>query len=199
MKGSSLAIWLGIGVLFLGLALFGAFGWRGSARLMEERSATTSVFSIPGHELVLTTTSGIESWYTNETLKFSFRLPDGFLAPEADPGAPGAHAVVVHDDADHRLTVVALPVKGITTLTEEDIKANMPGAIIMSVREGYIGTLVRGLYFSAQTGADREQTAFWFLYDGYVYELSTATEDAVLLDFIVSTWRFAPPTPSPRR
>ena len=113
---------------------------------------------------------------------------------------PRTHGVVVHDGADHRLTVVALPIVEGTKLTAEDIVSNFPGVKVATIREGFIGSVIRGYSFrtdAEEWGGDSE--AFWFAYNGYLYQISTFTKDVALLEFVLSSWRFAPPTPLPLR
>ncbi len=181
--------------IFIAVAL-SAIGWRAPAKSIETKDGIITTTAIPGKSLTLATTEGQDHWYTNKELLFSFRIPDGFRAPEASPAVPGSRAVIVENDAGNRLTVIAIPVPGITTLTPEDIPPNIPGAEIGPVQEGVVGKLVKGLLFTYRQEG-KEYAAFWFALNGYVYELSTTVEDAVLLDFVLSSWRFAKPTPPP--
>ena len=44
-------------------------------------------------------TAGVERWYTNDARTFSFRLPDGFNAPDlktGEPGVEGRYGILLH-------------------------------------------------------------------------------------------------------
>jgi hypothetical protein len=149
---------------------------------------------------LIRTTPGVETWYTNDTLHFSFRLPDGFMAPEAKSvNVSGAQAVTVYNKDGDTLLVVAIPLASAAgALTEDEIHANTPGQTITNVEQGAVGALVTGFSFDTddkEWGGDG--VGFWFAYNGYLYEITTYAKDAPLLDFIRSTWQFSPPVPPP--
>ena len=151
----------------------------------------------PQRTRALTTTPGVERWYTNTALKFSFRLPDGFSAPDGDTGTPGVYAVAVYNPEGDALVVMAYPISQGTAITESVLRANLPNEHITDVREGVIGTAVRGLYFRSDDpdwGGDA--IGFWAAYNGYLYELRTFRHEQALMDFVIANWFFAPPTPS---
>jgi hypothetical protein len=190
---------LAVGVLVVVLVL-GALNWRPSTESVEHTSGNATTTTITAKGLTLTTTEGQEHWYTNKELKFSFRLPDGFMAPEGKTDSPNTHAVVVHDDADNKILVIVLPIESGTKLIKEDIAANLPDVPVSNIREGFVGTVIRGFSFSSDAeywgGAS---VNFWFAYNGYLYQISTSDGDVALLEFVMNSWRFDPPTPPPLR
>ena len=147
------------------------------------------------------TTPGVETWYTNDKLHFSFRLPDGFMAPEAKSvNVPGAQAVTVYNTSGDKLLVVAIPITvdiG-NTLSAQDIIADTKGQVVTNIRPAIVGTVVTGLAFDTDSKEwGGEGSALWFKFNGYLYEVTTYAKDAPLLDFIRSTWQFSKPVPPP--
>lgn len=146
------------------------------------------------------TTPGVETWYTNDTLHFSFRLPDGFMAPEAKTNVSGAQAVTVYNTSGDKLLVVAIPITvdiG-NTLSAQDIIADTKGQVVTNIRPAIVGTVVTGLAFDTDSKEwGGEGSALWFKFNGYLYEVTTYAKDAPLLDFIRSTWQFSKPVPPP--
>lgn len=194
---SPVAIAMGTAVL---VATLGFFVWKTSSQPVSTVSSAPPIISGESTPLVHTT-PGIESWYTNDQFHFSFRLPDGFLAPEAKSvNVEGAQAVIVHNSSDDELFVLVLPFhnKVGDMVTAEDIRANSVGEHITNVQLGTIAGSLPGLSFatdSTQWGGDG--VAFWFIHGNYLFELSTFRKDEPLLNYIRKTWQFAPPTPPP--
>ncbi len=167
---------------------------------IEAPTFTLPVASSTAPTSRITTTPGVERWYTNEKLTFSFRLPDGFSAPEIETKVPGEHGVVVYNDAGDRLLVYANPIAEGTELRAEDIAALLPGVRVAEVREGTISTVVRGFWFRTDAKEwEGDGVMFWTAYNGYLYQLQTAGKNNDLLEFIVANWYFAPPAPTVRR
>jgi hypothetical protein len=198
MKGESFVVLTGtltaalvVGLVWYGLS-FPAPRGETAAPVPLEVSTTS------GQRII--TTPGVERWYTNEKLNFSFRLPDGFSAPEIKTKIPGEHGVVVYNDAGDRLLVYANPIAEGTELHPEDIAALLPGVRVAKVQEGMISTVVRGYWFKTDAKEwDGDGVMFWTAYNGYLYQLQTAGKNKDLLEFIVANWYFAPPAPTVRR
>ena len=140
-------------------------------------------------------TPGVERWYTNETLGFSFRLADGFSAPEPDASVPGGQSVKVYDASGNLLTVTATP-SSLLRLTPSGLGAG-PGEGIKGVRDVSVGNTGLGGY------AFTTDLPLWggdgigveFLKGGYLYEIYTYHKDEDLINLTLSTFRFSPPTP----
>ena len=146
------------------------------------------------------TTPGVESWYTNAALHFSFRLPDGFMAPDAKSvNVAGAHAAIVYNKAGDELLVVAVPQSVVTGggLSLNDIRNDSPGEVIGNATTTSI-TGIPAIEFATNAKEwGGNGIGLWFLRDGYRYELMTYRKDAALLEYIRETWQFAPPAPPP--
>jgi hypothetical protein len=147
-------------------------------------------------------TPGIEAWYTNEALHFSFRIPEGFSAPDGTVNAGTGHIVELSNTKSDKLLILALPIDtgADQVLTEQIVRDNAPGQNLSDFHEGLLQEGTRGLMFRTDSGEwGGGGIAFWFIHDTYLYELSTYTRDAELLDAVMQTWRFGlpvPPSPS---
>jgi hypothetical protein len=162
-------------------------------QLASSTQATTPQSTNEGS---LVTTSGVEHWYSNTALKFSFQLPDGFEAPEIDTGAKGVYGVWVHNDAGAQLVVLINPIAEGSSISAAGIKDNLPGVAVYDVQDTFIGTVVHAVKFrnnSDEWGGDG--VSVWAAYNGHVYQISAARKDQDLLNFVITHWFFAPPQP----
>lgn len=148
-------------------------------------------------------TEGVNAWYVNEKLGFSFRLPDGFSAPDGKVAGADTHVVELSNGKGNDLHVVALKIKegADQVLTEKAIRANAPEEVLSGFTSGMLPDGTAGYVF--ETNAEKwagEGLAFWFTKDGYLFTLSTAKKDEELLDLVMKTWNFgrpvAPPIPA---
>jgi hypothetical protein len=189
------------------LTALGFFLWYAHSRPASPSGLGTSTApsalsgsSSPASSLIKAT-PGIETWYTNKKLHFSFRIPDGFTAPDIKTGSPNVQGVLVENAAGDELIVAVFPLANGPTgpLTVDGIRENAPGQIITNVTQGVIGAVVTGLSFDTDAQAwGGDGVGFWFAYNGYLYELTAYKKDQELLDFVRSTWQFSPPVPPPK-
>lgn len=144
------------------------------------------------------TTQGVERWYTHEAPRFSFRLPDGFSAPDIDTGTKGVSGVQVSNDTGVELVVYVYPIGSGSQMDLRTIKSYLAGQVISGLEETVLGTAVRGYRFYT-TDAEGRMVHLWAAYNGYVYTIQSRVEDEDLFSFITQNWFFAPPTPSNTR
>ncbi len=147
-------------------------------------------------------TKGMEAWYVNEKLHFSFRIPDGFSAPDGALKGSSGQVVILSNNKGDDLLILALPITNGANqiLTEQIVRDNAPGQNLSGFRESSLKEGTRGLSFrtdSSEWGGDG--IAFWFTHDGYLYELTTYGKDAELLDLVMQTWRFSVPVAPPAK
>lgn len=145
----------------------------------------------------ISVTPGVERWYTNPELNFSFKLPDGFSAPDIRTDQAGVHGVLVRNNEGQILTVYAYPVAAGTVLSAKSVYEYFPKARPVSVMGKDISVFVSGFEFEiddARWGG--EGIAFLTIYNGYRFEIATSLVNQEMFNFIINSWRFAPPTPS---
>ena len=141
----------------------------------------------------LSVTPGVERWYTNDARSFSFRLPDGFSAPDIYTDEPNVSGVAVRADEKDQLVVLVYQVPLLQTLSEEGIE-EIVGVTLTDTREVLVSTVVRALQFRTDDGYE-----VWTIHNGRLYRILTSAENKDLLDFILASWYFAPPVPSVRK
>ena len=141
-------------------------------------------------------TPGIERWYTNDARTFSFRLPDGFSAPALDTGVPGVEGMMLERSGYEPLVVLLHQVPSLFTLSDQSIRANLPGVTVTTVRDTFLGTVVRALVFRTHSAERGDGIELWAVNNGKLYRLATSPDNEDLLQFVIENWYFAPPFPS---
>jgi hypothetical protein len=141
-------------------------------------------------------TEGVNAWYVNEKLGFSFRLPDGFSAPDGKLQGSETHVVHVSNGKGNELSVVARKITAgaDTPLSVEIIRTQVVDENLSNFSEGILPDGTSGFIFetdSAEWGG--QGLTFWFTKKGYVFTLTTAKKDAELLDLVMKTWNFGRP------
>ena len=140
----------------------------------------------------------VEIWYKNEKPAFSFRVPQGFTTPNTSiVDGKGQEVVVINEDQDALLMLMYPISSGADTeLTEGIVRQNSPEERVSDFRQVSLTEGVRGLYFKTDAKVwDGDGVAFWFIHDGYLYEISTYRKDAELLELVTKTLRFGVPVP----
>lgn len=148
--------------------------------------------STPQSTSGLTTTPGVERFYTNDARTFSFRLPDGFNAPEFDTEMQGVTGMMLEKEGREPLLVLDYRVAPMSQLTVATVRESLPGTTLTNAREIIVQSVVRGLLFETENGLE-----VWMIHNGHLYRLLTPKTNQDLLDFVISNWYFAPPTPTP--
>lgn len=143
-------------------------------------------------------TDGMRVLYTNDALTFSFRLPDGFIAPEEAVSGGKIQTVSVTNQSGDDLFILAVPITSsgkAGPLTEADIQANIPkGTSASNFRPGSLKEGTEGLFFTlTSTQIKDPMLAFWFIHSDTLYEITTYQKDEELLALVMQTWHFGSP------
>ena len=147
-------------------------------------------------------TEGVNVWYVNETLRFSFRIPDDFSAPDGKVKDSNTHVVELSNGKGNMLQIVAMKIKddASETLTEEILRQQLPEESLSNFKSTSLKEGTSGLYFETSSAAvGGNGIAFWFTKNSYLYTLTTTKKDTELLELVMQTWHFggaiAPPAP----
>lgn len=124
--------------------------------------------------------------YINEAHRFSFTTPPGYSVQETDT------LVTVENATGEGIQILMTPIdEDIPVLTAERIRADIPDLVITDTEEVDIGDSRKGLAFKsgneAFDGASRE---VWFVFNGYLYQISTYERLDPILKQLFSTWQF---------
>lgn len=149
-----------------------------------------------GESSAIKVTPGVERWYTHDSPRYSFQLPDGYEAPDIETETPGVYGVVVRNNAGSELVAYVHPIASGVRVDEATIRAYVPQQTISAFQESTLGPLVRGVKFYSTQEDGGSTVHLWAAYNGYVYMVSAPTEDEALFTFITERWMFAPPVPS---
>lgn len=140
--------------------------------------------------------SGVERWYSSKDPQFSFRLPDGYTAPNIDTEVPGVRGVYVSNNAGSELTLYAYPIASGLRVDEKTIRAYLAPQVVSDIRETVLSTVVRGYQFISTDSDGIETLHVWAAYNGYVYTIQSLVADAPLFAFVTQNLFFAPAVPT---
>lgn len=126
------------------------------------------------------------SVFTDAGGRFTFAVPHGYTVH----GAEGL--VRVEDEAGAGIQILISEIdEDIPVMTPERIRADIPDLTITDTEPVEIGTDRMGLAFKSDNeafdGASRE---VWFVYHGYLYQISTYERLDPTLKQLFSTWHF---------
>ena len=125
--------------------------------------------------------------YENQIHGFSFKIPEGYTVREADS------TILIEDNKSNGVQILMTPIdEDIPVLTEDMIHADIPDMIISDTQTIEIGENRTGLAFKSDNeafdGASRE---VWFVWNGFLYQISTYETLDPLLKSIFATWEFS--------
>lgn len=153
-----------------------------------------TLLDIPRAKILVT--EGVERWYTNDSRTFSFRLPDGYLAPEFKTDIEGVWGVHVDNGSGSKLRIIVTPIEIGVPVGAEQIASALDGVEVTNMKERFIATVVRGISFSTNEEEwGGNGIGFWAANNGYLYQMYAAKTDQDLMDFVIANWYFAPPVP----
>lgn len=126
--------------------------------------------------------------YHNSSRNFSLAYPKGLSVTEYDEG-DGTYTVVFENKADEKsFQLFFTPYLG-DTITLSRIKKDVPSGQFTEPIEIVIGGGVHAITFFS-TGPLGRMREVWFLYDGFLYEVTTYEDLDLWLSNIMQTWRF---------
>ncbi len=124
--------------------------------------------------------------YTNEAYSFSFTTPPGYTVHETED------VVTVENTTGDGIQILLTPVdEDIPVMTAERIRADIPDLVIADTETVEIGPDRLGLAFKSDNeafdGASRE---VWFVFNGFLYQISTYERLDSVLKSIFNSWKF---------
>jgi hypothetical protein len=143
-------------------------------------------------------TPGVNRWYVSEPLHFSFRIPDGFDAPDGKIQGSDAYEVLLSNGRGNELEIEAVHIAqgADAPLTKEIIQSQIPEEHLSNIKDATLIDGTHAIMFetdSAAWGADG--VALWFIKDEYLYTATAEKKDAELLELVAKTLRFGVPVP----
>ncbi len=187
--------------LFIPLILIaligGAILWfRGGGAPEVTGTATTTPSTPPSEEKAATSRADKNSApqslnnkkYANLVYHFSFTYPKDFTLRELH--TEGVDTIVL-EKSGSGLQIMISPFDEATPLTRERILQDVPDFLITNVTSITVGNRGQGIAFASDNPAfgGKSQEA-WFIYNKYLYQISTYAGEAPLLESVLTAWRF---------
>lgn len=130
--------------------------------------------------------------YTNDFFGFMFRYPSTYIVSSlsfADDGI-GDTIVVQNNQKSGFQVVISLFDEDITELTEARIRQDIFDMRMEEVAPMFLGNSAGITFVSDNEAFDGASREVWFVYKGYLYQISTYVKDEPLLRSVLDTWRF---------
>ena len=191
--GIAVLVALGIGAAY---ALFGSGSGAGTNAAagnalaflaFDPQTAALSAASVAPLKPRREAPPGFREYY-NETYRFSLFYPGSLAVREYDEGG-GASTITLQDPAEAKGLQIFVVPYGAAQVSEERFREDVPSGI----REGIASVTIDGAtgasFFSANPELG-ETAEVWFIYRGYLYEITTLRPLAPWLSDIMQTWKF---------
>ncbi len=131
--------------------------------------------------------------YTHTKYNFSFLYPETYSATTFFDEAVQADVVLVQEaekGVGFQIQITPFDVD-VPVLTAERVKRDLPSMTISDVQEIDLGEYGKGIAFMSNNenfgGSSRE---IWFVWKGYLYQISTYKYLDSILQAIMNTWEF---------
>src|SRR3989338_945017 len=132
--------------------------------------------------------SGKKQTYTHAEIGFSFDYPEGYNIGEFSDGLDGEQQLLVQKDSvGFQLKIT--PFEEDVTLTEERIEEDVPDIVINEPIQIKVGEAI-ALAFLSESESLGQTREVWWVYRGYLYQITTYTEFDETMVKILETWRF---------
>ena len=129
-----------------------------------------------------------EDIFVNEKPNFSFQKPKGFTVGEVDEGEGSKSIIVQNKNTGLGFQIYTSPFdEDITVLTEDRIKQDLPALIIDKPQKIQVSGS-EGLAFVSQNQSFGKSREVWFVYNGFLYQMSTYIESELLLQKVLETF-----------
>lgn len=174
------AIFIITGVIFFGIYLYFKKSSRNSSNGLTQKNIPVQ--------------SSDTLQYKNLERGFTFDYPKGLNIKDNDEGDT-THTIVFSDESGERsFQVFFTPYYG-NQITQSRILKDIPSGKFTEPIEILINGNIRALAFFSTIESD-EMREVWFLYDGYLYEVTAYKDLDEWLAKIVETWQFFQANPA---
>lgn len=134
------------------------------------------------------TTNGL-STYTHPELGLSLEYPSMLSVSQFNEG-DGAVTILFQQEGERNgFQIFALPYSE-QTITAERIQKDIPSGVIQDPVEVVIGNNIRATVFSSVSPTIGDTKEVWFVYGGYLYEMTTYRELENLLGQVANSVTF---------
>lgn len=129
--------------------------------------------------------------YLNDFYGFSFFHPSAARITEYDEGGGAATITLENIDARRGLQIFIVPYAD-ETISEERLLSDVPSGVIENIKYEQIGGefTVPTVVFDSRDTFLGETREVWFIYNGFLFEITTLEELSDWSRQIIETWRF---------
>jgi len=129
--------------------------------------------------------------YTNTKYNFSFVYPKGFSIGSFKEGYDGEIVLVQDEDRKQGFQVYIIPFDESGPLTLSRIKQDLPDLRIDNPQVVVIaGGSISALLFESQSESYDRSREIWFMYDGFMYQVTTRAGADDFIGPVMESWRF---------
>ena len=121
---------------------------------------------------------------------FSFEYPKDFTASKFKEGEDGDTILVQEKGGKNGFQVFIAPFDEPGPLTRERILRDLPDMIIRNAEHRVLKNGIPALIFFSEEPSLGETREIWFIYGGYLYQITATKEIDGLVAQIVATWKF---------
>jgi len=129
--------------------------------------------------------------YTNTKYNFSFVYPKGFTIGSFKEGVDGEIVLVQDEKKQQGFQVYIIPFDESGPLTLSRIKQDLPDLQIENPQIVVIaGSSIEALLFESQSDSYDKSREIWFIYGGFMYQVTTRADGDTLIGPVMESWRF---------
>ncbi len=131
--------------------------------------------------------------YQDSKNGFSFNYPEGYSVTEANTDANSRTLLIQNASTSDGIQITLSPfTDSDTTITQEKIQADIPDMKVENPQPlAILGQSGDGLAFESDNQAfNGDSREVWFVFHGYLYQVSTYAKDDPLLKAVFGTWVF---------
>ena len=127
--------------------------------------------------------------YSNENPPFSFRYPDDFSVSSFEDTDKSVVLVQKSEDQAGLQIYISDFSDDKEGLTPQRIQRDIPSIVMVNVQPVFFGGKETGLIF-VSTRDNEKVREMWFVYEGWLYQITTPLSFDEALEKIMNTWQF---------
>jgi len=175
------------------IVLGGAIFFIASNKKTPQQTPGGAENEIPGQEKtfnIAPSDNAENSIYTDSQYKFSFEYPKDFTATKFQEGEDGDSILVQKQGSKDGFQIFIAPFDEPGPLTKERVLEDLPDLIIKNSEQRVLKNGEPALIFFSEEPSLGETREIWFVFNGFLYQISTYKELDSLVAKILETWKF---------
>jgi len=128
--------------------------------------------------------------YTHVDPTFSFEYPSSFTAAPIEEGSGETILLQAKDNPESSFQIYISPFDENIVLDEARIKKDLPNLVVENPGEILISEKTKAVSFTSANNLTISSREVWFVYDGFLYQISAPLESEASLEDILKSWNF---------